>query len=130
MEFSFYQTQITRLINNYGERAFSDEKVKALWKALKDVPSPLFDTAVNSIIMNCRASPTLTDFHEKINEARAMEQKQRPQPAKQESFGPSSFNDGDVRYMTAMINGRMNGSVSDAEWQAFREAIDNQAKIK
>lgn len=130
MDFSFYQTQINRLINNYGERAFSDEKVKALWKALKDVPGPIFDTAVNSLIMNCRASPTLTDFNEKINEARVMEQKRTPQLASPDSFGPSSFNDGDIKFMTSMISARMRGAVSDADWRVFREAIDKQGKNK
>lgn len=62
MKYIFFQEQMDRLKQNYGNKSLPDERTKLLWREYGVAAEGDFSVCIDSIILNCKYAPMITDF--------------------------------------------------------------------
>lgn len=70
MEWDFYQRQIERLKETYGQQHYRDERVKLIWRDVCELTNAWFSQIVSEFIYCSRQAPLGDDFRLKIGEER------------------------------------------------------------
>lgn len=83
-----FRTQIDRLKEVYGEKAYPVERMKIMFNAVKAMPDYWMESSVNEFIGNHRQAPLLEAFLKKIDEHR---EKERYDNAHENRSGVSGF---------------------------------------
>ena len=68
MDFNFFQRQIERLKETFGQQHYKDERVKLIWRDVQDLKNDWFSTVVSEFIYCARQAPLGDDFRLKISE--------------------------------------------------------------
>ncbi len=71
MRQSVYIDQIERLKNQFGEKAYADERVQAIWNAVKNYDESIFTAAITEVIANNTHAPLKSKIQESYNEIKA-----------------------------------------------------------
>lgn len=61
-----FDMQISRLVDVFGEKAFSDERQRIIWHYCSALKNETFVKLINMIIANNRSAPVPSDFLEAI----------------------------------------------------------------
>jgi hypothetical protein len=64
------RTQFTRLINNYGRKNYSNERILLLRDIVKEITDKEFIALVDKLILNCRNAPMEKEFNEYLSAVR------------------------------------------------------------
>lgn len=132
MDFEFYKNQIARLVQTFGEKSYPGERVSVLWEYVRSFDQNWFNETVSEFIANSRQAPLVKEFRdaaEKKNLAE-WEKKKRYESAISKSFSPnedSIFEPQDIRDMMKYLTARMDGKVSDEDWNAFQQYVTETA---
>lgn len=59
-----FKTQVDRLVNVYGEKAYPPERTDQLWYLVKDLPVADFDRIVGSLIADNYSAPMYKKFYD------------------------------------------------------------------
>lgn len=123
-----YNEQVDRLKRTFGEKHFPADRYNLIWVATKEFPVEWFSRLVDQMIAGMRQAPMPADFIEA-----AREQKFRDHEKRKKNETPS-FNDwatkftrDDERMMAQMIIKRLQGTVSDDDWNNFQRMLDDLA---
>lgn len=71
MRQSVYIDQIERLKNQFGEKAYADERVQAIWSAVKNYDESIFTVAITEVIANHAHAPLKNKIQEAYNEIKS-----------------------------------------------------------
>jgi hypothetical protein len=87
MTLAEFEKQVNRLRDNYGDRYFSDEKLRIFFNEVKTFSSSWFEQAVTKVIATKNMAPTISDFWEEIAKERervyAIQKSQNSRDAKE-----------------------------------------------
>ena len=61
----FFKSEINKLVNQFGDRQFSQHKVDLIYKAISRLDSSEFAFIVDTIIGDNKFAPTVSDFKDK-----------------------------------------------------------------
>lgn len=67
MNESEFLLQIDRLKETYGEKIYSNERIKLIWNQLKHVPQKYFENCVSDIIASSPTAPMLPKLQESLS---------------------------------------------------------------
>lgn len=71
MKQSVYLDQIERLKNQFGEKAYADERVQAIWDAVKNYDESIFILTITEVIANHSHAPLKNKIQEAYNEIKS-----------------------------------------------------------
>ena len=79
-----FTSQMNRLAETYSKGAFSNERVKLIWAAVKDLPSAWLAKTVSEMISSLRQAPMPPDFVEaaRAERARTWEKQKHSEPGR------------------------------------------------
>lgn len=127
-----FDINMQRLKNNYGN-SFNDEKIKMIYSSVKEFPVVWWAKTVDWFIASSRTAPLVQDIRDKAADERErlyyIEKKKNAEEA--ERFmceGLSKYADEDKTAICRMIISRMQGCVSDSEWDPFVKGLEETAK--
>ncbi len=125
-----FQTQIDRLKNVYGEKAYPEERVKIFWTEVRDFPAAWFARQVDSWIGALKFPPLMTEIS-----GSAIEERSRlHEIAKKREFQDFlDWRDGtympkEAKFNFEIIRMRMYGEVGDEEWACFIETLNRKCR--
>lgn len=70
MDFDFFQRQIERLKETFGQQHYKDERVKLIWRDVSDLKNEWFSAVVSEFIYSSRQAPLGDDFRLKVSQER------------------------------------------------------------
>jgi hypothetical protein len=121
MNMAEFDTQISRLKNTFGDRAYPDERLKLIWREVREFSSGWFEKLVDRLICDSRLPPLLPEFRNEISRERErlwdLQKKQHTQDAK--DFYSGKFQPEDAKTICQYIIKRAQGSVSDQDYANF-----------
>lgn len=79
-----FQYQIRRLQEQFGNQNYSQERIKLIWREVKDIEPFWFEKTVDRFIGECRQAPLLPEFRDAIA---VLRETHRPK----QSFGPANI---------------------------------------
>jgi hypothetical protein len=125
-----FQNQMQRLIEQFGKNAYSQGRAELVWREVKDLQPRWWERTVDHLLGECRQAPLMPEFRDAISKERERlwhyEKAQNAKDAK--DFFSSSYQADDVKTICGMIMKRLQGGVSDADYQNFQSMLSNVAK--
>jgi hypothetical protein len=73
MDFDFFQRQIERLKETFGQQYYKDERVKLLWNDVRALSNQWLASVVSDFIYSSRQAPLGDEFRDKIGRERERE---------------------------------------------------------
>jgi hypothetical protein len=122
-----FQTQLTRLMNCYGKQHYNDERVTLIWREVSGFSVEWFGGVVDRMIGGSRYAPLVGDFYEAASiERERLNKVQKEKHAREaREFGTSVFSPDDRSMMIQTIIKRINGGVSDSDWNGFKRMVNS-----
>lgn len=65
-----FDTQVKRLVDTYGEKAFPAERVRIMWGHVSGYDRDWFRRLCDKLIASCRQAPVYADYAEDVNHER------------------------------------------------------------
>lgn len=82
MNASHFDEQMKRLYSTFGEKSFSNERIRLIWNHVSDLPDNNFTRIVNHLLSTQRYAPLPKEFKEAaVAERKAMEGDKHSVPA-------------------------------------------------
>jgi hypothetical protein len=66
MKFEEFNSQMQRLITNFGRTAYSQERSTLIWRETQAIEGPLFERIVDRLIGECRQAPLLPEIRDAV----------------------------------------------------------------
>lgn len=126
-----FQSQMNRLITQFGKTQYSDERTKLIWREVKDFSSPWWERTVDHLLLTSRQAPLQAEFGELIGRERErvwrQEKVQNEKDAK--DFFAGTYQPDDVQTICQMITKRLAGGVSDADYANFVKHLESAGGV-
>lgn len=130
MNWDKFTKQIDRLAQTYGKNAYGEERVLLVWKEVKDLSDQWIEKVIDGFIGECRQAPLMTEFREQISKERErlwrIEKAKNAQDAK--DFFAGTYQDEDKATICQYIKKRLNGKVSDEDYETFIKHLTHAAE--
>jgi hypothetical protein len=124
-----FQSQMGRLVAQFGKSQYSDERTKLIWREIKDFSLNWWERTVDHLLLTCRQAPLHAEFGELIGRERERlwktEKKEHGQDAK--DFFQSSYQPEDKKALCQTIIKRLQGNVSEEDYSSFQKMLNNVA---
>lgn len=131
MNIQEFNTQMQRLVSNFGKNSYPDEKARLIWGEVRDFQGSWLQRAVDRFIGDFRQAPLVQDFREAAAKERerswSLQKKQHEQDAK--DFYAGTYQPEEVRVICQFIIKRMQGGVSDEDWRNFITHLNTSADV-
>lgn len=128
-----FKVEIDRLKNVYGDKSYTTERLKIMWRQVKDFRADWFKKVIDELIGTCRLPPLMTELAEHVARERErvwkIEKEVNAQDAKEFMAG-SRFSTEEQKHMFAMIRNRMPGNVNDDDWRCFQESMNHALSVE
>lgn len=126
-----FSTQINRLAETYGKNAFSNERCKLIWSAVKDLPGQWFGNLVSSMIGSLRQAPLVPEFVDAAREYRNQlwEMKKREEREQTRNW-VSRFSSDEERMLAQGIMKRLRGEMTDQDWENYERMLEGMAAME
>lgn len=129
MQWEEFTEQMGRIASVFGKNAYADERIKLIWREVKDLSPEWMAKTADHFIGEERQAPLLPQFRLAIAEERerlwAIEKKKHAQEA--QKFFHSSYQGDDVRAVCQTIVKKVNQGMSDTEFASFVKMLSNVA---
>lgn len=116
---------IDRLKNVYGEKAYANERVKVIFRAVQDMSGAWWARAVEQLIGTHRNPPMMPEIGELLSLERernwSTEKRQHSQDA--HGWGREYYGPEEKRVIFDTIQKRIAGQVPDESWDAFLKML-------
>lgn len=130
MTFDQFMPQMNRLVTTFGKNAYGEERVKLIYRTVKDFDLGWWSKTVDDFIGYFRQPPLLTEVAEKASAERerrwADEKKQHAQDAK--DFWEGTYHSDEIKGICMTIRSRIEGRVNDHDWGKFMNLLNAQAR--
>jgi hypothetical protein len=124
-----FDHHMNRLKDCFGDRSYSDERTKRIWREVRDFDSNWFEKIVDRFIGQERQPPILPQFQEETSIERErlwkIEKEQHARDAKE--FFQGMYQPDDVRTICQFIVKRITGGVSDEDYANFVKHLKETA---
>lgn len=126
-----FVTQIDRLKNVYGDRNYSDERVKAIFGMVKAESGYWWARAVETLLLTHRQPPLMPEIGEMlaVERERRYEREKREHAQDAKDFFSGTYQPDDVKQICQTIIKRMNRGVSDQDWEKFVGLLEETARM-
>lgn len=125
MNFAEFSVQMDRLVNQFGKNAYSEERVKLIWRDINHMSAFWFQLFVDRAIGEMATAPLLPAIREAVARERERIARAERELEPEEDF-KSSFSEDERHMMIQTIIGRVQGRVSDQHWEAFLKILPNE----
>jgi len=88
MNHAEFQTHMVRLASTFGKAAYSDERIKLIFKAVERFSAAWWESAVDSMIAYSRQAPLMTEIGELISREREREWDKKKQDQPKPEWAP------------------------------------------
>jgi hypothetical protein len=126
MNIQEFDLQVNRLKDCFGDRSYSDERVKVIWKEVKDLNGKWFSRVVDRFIGEERQAPLMPQFREEIAIERErlwkIEKEVHAKDAKE--FFRSVYHPDDERMICQKIVERITGKMSNDDFTQFIKLLE------
>lgn len=125
-----FNEQVKRLSDTYGAQHYRQERLSILWGQVRDYGADWFKRVVSGLISLHRQAPLPADFGEAIALERERQWRREKEQNERESknFWAGTHQPDDVKLITQAIKKRIQGGLSDDQWQGFVSTIDPDKK--
>lgn len=129
MTWEFFESEMKRMSENFGKAGYSNERVKLIWREVKDLDDNWFSRLVDSFIGDCRQAPLVPEFRNAASEERERAWKREKEKSEKEAqeFMQSSFADDDVRGVIQQIVGRVKRTTTDEAFDGLQRMLSDFA---
>lgn len=119
-----------RLRNVFGDRAYSDERVKLIFRMVQHESSEFWVKAVDQLILSCRQPPLSTEIGELLSLERERKYFSEKQQHKQEADNwPEFIPQEEKKMLFEAIRKRISGNMSDPDWECVLKIIASIPKM-
>jgi hypothetical protein len=125
-----FDQQVNRLKDCFGDRNYSDERMKVIWKEVGTLSSYWLSSVIDQFIGECRQAPLMPEFREQIAKERErlhrIEKDVHAEEAKE--FFDGIYMPEDKKTICQYIRKRLRGEVSDADFEVFIKHLNHAGK--
>lgn len=121
-----FNTQVQRLVNNFGKQAYSPERALLLWREVNDFSGRWFSNTVDKFIGELKHAPLLPEFREEISKERERLWNQEKDNHKKEvsDFWEGTFHTDEVKSICEKIRRRLKMEASEEEYSQFVKMLN------
>jgi hypothetical protein len=132
MKWEEFTRQMERLIANYGKTAYSDERIKLIWKEVNELDARRFETVVDRFIGEFRQPPLMHEFREELSHYREKNWHLEKEKHRVESERAikAVFDGQFIESICKDITDRLEGKVSDEIFTDFVRGIGKLAGVR
>lgn len=129
MQSQEFNRELNRLKDCFGDKNYSDERVKILWSEVKDLTGDWFIRVINFFIGNQRQPPLIGEFREEIAKERDRQWKIKKTEHSQDAkdFWNGTYQPDEVKWICETIRNRMRKNILDENWEKFIEHLNYTA---
>jgi hypothetical protein len=124
MNFSEFSTQIDRLRDCFGDKSFSEERTKMVWRSVQSLGSAWFTQVVDGMIATSKFAPLPSDFFEFASlERERLWQLEKHQSAEDAKEFMATYGTEEIQQVAGTIRDRINGGMSDSHFDSFQKLL-------
>ena len=125
-----FDTEMIRLKNTFGEKNYSEERMRIIFKETQFIDFAFFRSCVDELIGSSKFTPLLPEFREIATKFREIKERQKDQ-AKQHRYDNSDgLNAEESSMILKKIIARGNNLISDKEWEEWKALIRSSYKFQ
>lgn len=115
-----FAAQMARLSETFGKAAYGNERVRLIWKEVRDLPDPWFQKQVDDWIGGLRTAPLLPEIRTSISIERERSWGRQKANHKEDARAAYKFlNSGESGMFFSTVRNRIKGNVPDDDWGKF-----------
>lgn len=125
-----FQSNMMRLINQFGKAAYPAERSQIIWSTVRYLPGDWWRRSVDKWIGECRQAPLMPEIREEMSSERerdwSNEKRENARQATQamrSMFGPE-----DTAMLCKGIRERISGRQSDSDFASMTRMLDEMPK--
>lgn len=127
-----FQKEMNRLVEQFGKNSYSPARLQLLWQEVHEFEAIWWARTINQLLLTCRQAPLYPEFADFISRERErqyqFQKKEHQQDAK--DFYTGTYQPDDVRTICQTIIQRLQGKISDENYQKFVGTLAEAAKMK
>jgi hypothetical protein len=125
-----FQSQMNRLVEQFGKQAYGTERCKLIWQVVQDLELAWFTGIVDQFIGECRLPPLMPEFRDAIAKERERLWKiQKQQNEKDaQAFFEGTYDAEDTRTICQTIVKRLTKGVPDEDYANFIKLLNQAAQ--
>lgn len=120
-----FQTEIQRLINVYGQKAYPRERTELIWQEVQQLSDRWFSWLIGHLIGDNERPPMVTVFREHSSRERekSHEKQKAVQKKEAEEFMKTIYSQEDRATILGQIRLRLNGNMPDQDFKNFLSMV-------
>jgi len=125
-----FSMQMSRLVANFGDRNYSDERIKLFWREAEPLDITMWKRIVEKFIAECRYAPLLPELREAISVEREYQHEVNKRKYRQEAeeFMWGKLADDEISFAVSGIVKRMKNEMSEEDWTAHQRILASLGK--
>lgn len=128
MTYLEFTKQIGRLKETYGDKIYNDERLAILWHEVGSYSNEIWERAISELIASHQKAPLLPEIRKSIalqRERAYAHEKSRHTMESRRAVESNFFPKEEEAHIAATIQLRLQGRVSDSDWDQFMTLLRN-----
>jgi len=126
MNWDTYVTQMTRMMNQFGNNVYSKERRALIWEEVRYLSDSWMTKIVTRFIGEYKTAPLLPEFRTEASKEREKERyfdRLREEQEAKKFFESNSLPKDDEEMILSDIKKRIQGRMRDEDWEKFKEDL-------
>lgn len=130
MRIEEFNTQMLRLIGNFGKPNYSDERSKLIWRDVQGMDGIDFARMVDGFISDFKFAPLGNDFREGMAKQREWKHYGEKKIHAKEAFEfYTMFHSDEIKSICETIKAKLRGEMSDESYKTFTDGLSKLVNV-